>query len=282
MKYFDLHCDTATVCYDKKTDFYGKSLAVSGDEGLFFDLWEQCFAVWIKDDMKSPFEYYKSVIGNFKNLLKDAPQNLNAHFTVEGGVVLEDDISRLEILKNDSVKALTLTWNGKNRIASGCYASGGLTDFGVRVIDKMNSLKIACDLSHINEEGFWDALGAARFPFASHSNCISVCEHPRNISDIQIKAIAESGGIIGLCFYPPFLGCDVFEGIYRNIFHLCDMGLENNISIGSDFDGGEMSEKLDKPRKIYNLKGFLLSKGIDNALISKIFYENSRKFFLNL
>ena len=217
-------------------------------------------------------------MGDFKLKLKTAPKNLNPIFAVEGGAVLENDSERLFILKEDGIKFLTLTWNGENSIAGGVDSDKELTGFGKNTIKTMNRLKIGCDLSHINQKSFLGAIEYAEFPLATHSNSKKICNHKRNLTDEQIKLICEKGSIIGLCFYPEFLGEDVFEKIYENIFHISDMGFENHIAIGSDFDGAKMDYKLEKLEKIPDLYAFLKIKGLDNGLLYKIFYENANNY----
>lgn len=283
MRFFDLHCDTPYECYKNSLPFDNSILAVTPEKGKEFCEWKQCFAVWIKDDLTAPFEFYKSVISEFKQKLKNKPKNLSSVFTVEGGAVIENDIGRISLLKNDGIRAVTLTWNGKNRIASGTLSQGGLTDFGVNVIKEMNRLSLACDVSHLNQESFWDVIKIAEFPYASHSCCSSICSHSRNLTDAQIKAITEKGGVIGICAYPVFLGeGDVFEQLYRHLYHLLDLGLENYIAFGSDFDGADMAYKLSDISQIPDLCDFLVKKGIENKIISKFFYKNAMNFFTRL
>lgn len=282
MNFFDLHCDTPFECYTKNEEFYVNQLSISAKASECFESWHQVFACWIKDDAQKPFELYKNILNDFKLKISNNPHNLTPYFAVEGGAVLENDAERLFILKEDNIKLLTLTWNGENAIAGGVETDKPLTPFGCQVIKIMNSLKIGCDLSHINEKGFYKALEIADYPIATHSNCYSLCNHKRNLNDEQIKLIAEKGGIIGLCFYPLFLGTDVFECLYQNIFYLCDMGLENHIAIGSDFDGAKMDIRLDKTEKVIDFYAFLKSKGIDNILLDKIFYKNAYNFIANL
>lgn len=282
MKYFDLHCDTPLRCYDENLLFDDRRLAVNSGAASYFDEWKQCFAVWIRDDLPEPFTYYKNVLNGFKQKIKNAPKNLIPIFTVEGGAVIEGDISRLSILKEDGIRALTLTWNGKNRMASGCAETGGLTPFGRDAIAELDRLKIASDVSHLNEQSFWDVIKIAEHPIATHSNCDAVFHHRRNLSDEQLKAIAAKGGIIGVSCYPEFLGDGVFDGFYANIRHLMRLGLEDHIAFGSDFDGAKMSQKLDGPCKIPHLLSCLLQKGIKETQINKIFYKNPEKFFVCL
>lgn len=276
--YFDLHCDTPYECYFKKQPFCENTLAVSGKKGLYFKDWHQVFAVWIKDDAENPFKLYKNILNDFKLKLFKMPDNLTPHFAVEGGAVIEDDISRLDALYSDGIRFLTLTWNGENRIAGGSKTEKGLTAFGRGVIKEMNRLKIACDLSHLNDKSFFGAIEYAEYPLATHSNCREVFSHPRNLTDEQIKLLAQKNGIIGLCPYPAFLGGDVYEKMYENIYRLLNMGLENNISIGSDFDGADMDEKLSDISKMPSLYRFLSGRGISERLLEKIFYKNACNF----
>ncbi len=282
MNFFDLHCDTPYECYTKNLDFCSDELAVTANSAKCFDIWEQVFAVWIKDDAEKPFELYKNIITDFKSKLSNKPQNLKAHFSVEGGALLENDAERLYILKQDGIKLLTLTWNGENAIAGGNKTDKGLTDFGKRVISLMNDLKIGCDLSHINEKSFLKAVEIAKFPIATHSNCRALYENPRNLKDEQIKLIAEKRGIIGLCFYPEFLGESPLDRLYEQIFYLLDKGYENNIAIGSDFDGAKMDESLDRTEKVPDFYCFLKEKGLSESILCKIFYKNAYNFIANL
>lgn len=282
MDFFDLHCDTPYECFKTGDDFYENTLAVSGRQGKSFGRWRQTFAVWIKDDAAEPFELYKRLLYGFKAKLNGKPENLKPLFSVEGGAVLEEDYERLNILKNDGISFLTLTWNGENTLAGGCESPRGLTDLGKRAISEMNRLKIGCDLSHSNRKSFYSALSLADYPLATHSNCFAVCGNKRNLTDSQLKALADKGGVVGLCFYPRFLGDDVFEKIYRNIYHICDMGLERIIAVGSDFDGGVMDERLKKLSQIPDLYRYLQGRGLEKALLDKIFYENADNFVAKL
>lgn len=278
MDYFDLHCDTPYECYLKNRDFFKNSLAVSGEKGAAFDNWKQVFAVWIRDDADEPYKLYNAILKDFKTKLNPKPDNLTPYFSVEGGAVIEDDIDRLYRLSEDGVKILTLTWNGENRIAGGSKTDKGLTHFGKRVIREMNDLNMLCDLSHLNEKSFYSAAELADYPLATHSNCRAVFDCPRNLSDNQLKLIAEKGGIVGLCLYPQFLGGDIFDRLYQNIYHLLELGLENNIAIGSDFDGADMAAELCDIAKMPILYAKLREKGINESILQKIFYKNAENY----
>lgn len=280
--YFDLHCDTPYICHKQKLSFDCENLGVFAGGGRIFNNWNQVFAVWIPDGQPDPFGFYRSVIKDFKQKLQDCPANLTPFFSVEGGSLLENDLDRLYTLKEDGIMLLTLTWNGENRIAGGCMSEGGLTGFGRQVISRMNSLKMACDLSHINQKSFYPAIETAEYPVATHSNCRSVFDHPRNLKDDQLKLIAQKRGVIGLCFYPGFLGGDVFEMLYRNVFHMLDLGLEDSVALGSDFDGADMDERLNSISRVPALYEFLYKKGISLEILNKIFFTNAARVFKNL
>lgn len=279
MDYFDLHCDTPYECYFKKQSFSENRLSVSAKKGAAFGKWHQTMAIWIPDDCKEPYALYKAVISDIKQKLVFKTDNLKVTLAVENGAVIGDDLSLLEELKRDGIELLTLTWNGENAIAGGAMSDGGLTPFGREVIAELNRLGICCDLSHLNEKSFYKALEAASYPVATHSNCRAVCDASRNLTDGQLKALAEKGGIVGICFYPEFTGRPNFEGIYRNIFHMAELGLENSIAIGSDFDGAAMAEELSDISKVPDLYRFLSERGISAALLDKIFYKNAKKYF---
>ncbi len=278
MDYFDLHCDTPYECYFKNKDFYENDLSVSGKKGELFDNWKQVFAVWIRDDLEKPFEAYQKILNSFKEKLKKSPTNLTPYFAVEGGAVIEKNLSRIELLKNDGIRFLTLTWNGENNIAGGVKSDKALTDFGKEAIKELNRLKIGCDLSHLNKKSFYKAVEIADYPLATHSNCRAVLDAERNLTDEQIKLIAQKRGIIGLCLYPEFLGKDVFNAIYKNIYHLLELGFENNIAIGSDFDGAKMDTALNDISKIPSLYKCLEQKGIEKPILNKIFYKNAENY----
>ncbi len=279
MDFCDLHCDTAYEMYVKNQGFRNNNLAVSAKQGECFENWTQTFAIWIKETQENPFLFYKNALNHLKNNLCG---KVNPVFAVEGGSVLENDIDRLYQLKQDGISFLTLTWNGENLIAGGAESQKGLTDFGKAVIKEMNRLNITVDLSHLNDKSFFDVIENAERVLATHSNCRSICNNKRNLTDEQIKLIAQKGGIIGLNFYPKFLGNSFYDDIYRNIYHLCEMGFEDNIAIGSDFDGADVPKEMKSISKIPDLHSELLQKGLKYSLLDKIFYKNANDFMLNL
>lgn len=280
MKFFDLHCDTAYKCYRDNLFFTDNSLAVTPQKAKSLEEWHQCFAIFIKDGIQNPFEYYKKALEYFKQQFKNKTENLKPIFTVEGGLLIEDDLSRIENLYNDGIRALTLTWNGENQIAGGVDSATGLKKFGIDVICELNKFNIMIDLSHLNKKSFYDALEYAKTPIVTHSCLENVNINKRNIDDNQLDALVQKGGIFGLCFYPVFLGeGNVFENIYKNIFHILDKGYEDYLSIGSDFDGADMHKDLHDISCVATLYQYLKSKKISEEILDKIFFYNAYNFF---
>lgn len=161
MNYFDLHCDTAYECFKNNIGFDNDVTAVNSSAASRFEKWVQTFAVWIRDDAADPFGEYSRIIGDIKAKLINKPKNLVPIFSVEGGAVIENDAERIETLKNDGIRFMTLTWNGENRIAGGSKSDKGLTLFGKKVIKKMNGVGMVCDVSHLNDRSFYQVIQRA-------------------------------------------------------------------------------------------------------------------------
>jgi membrane dipeptidase len=133
--------------------------------------------------------------------------------SIEGGHAIEDSLDNLRAFYDRGVRAMTLTWNNTNNWADGCgpmdrriQQHGGLTDFGRTVIQAMEDLGMAVDVSHVAPTTFRDVLQTANKPaFASHSSCKAVNDHRRNLTDTQMRQLADQGGVMGICFCSGFL-----------------------------------------------------------------------------
>jgi len=159
---------------------------------------------------------------------------------LEGADPLYDDILLLDIFYELGVRIITLTWSTRNFVADGVFESrtkGGLTNFGLELLNHMESLKMIADLSHISDSGFWDVMENYDGPvMASHSNSRTVNDHLRNLTDEQAQAIAEKGGIIGLNAIPSFVGLNRdLESFMRHLEHLVDLVGIDHIAFGFDF-----------------------------------------------
>ena len=192
---------------------------------------------------------------SYADIMRNREQDIiSAVAAVEEGGVLNGDIERLEELYREGVRLITLTWNYENCLA---YPNSrdekvmrrGLKPFGLEVIRQMNESGIIVDVSHLSDGGFWDCIRYTGKPIvASHSNCRDLCNHPRNLTDEMIRALAEKGGVTGLNFYPFFLTGEktaVLADLARHAKHMMQTGGEDVVAIGTDFDGYQAEENPD-------------------------------------
>lgn len=162
---------------------------------------------------RHPDKIVKAV--NTDELLKGVNQKKTvAMIGLEGGHMIEDDLGKLNLLFNRGVRYMTLTWNNSTAWATSAsdetsnsdLQQKGLNDFGKQVVERMNELGMLVDVSHLGEQSFWDVIRTTTKPIiASHSSVYKLCNHPRNLKDDQIKAIAENGGVIQVNFNPGFI-----------------------------------------------------------------------------
>ena len=128
---------------------------------------------------------------------------------IENGKALEGNLQNIRHFKERGIVYITLCHNGDNDIcdsAKGEQTHGGVSDFGQQVIEEMNRLGIMVDLSHAHEKSFYDALDISKTPIVcSHSSCRALCDHPRNLTDDQMRALARKGGVCQITLYPGFL-----------------------------------------------------------------------------
>lgn len=164
---------------------------------------------------------------------------------MEGAEPLVSDIELLRIFYILGLRMLTLTWASRNYVGDGVHFSpqkeglvGGITDFGARVIEEANDLGIVIDISHLNEPGFWDVISLTKDPIvASHSNCRALADHPRNLTDAQIKAIVGNGGVIGINSAGIFVDKEKpdLEHFLDHIDHIASLGGVEHVGLGLDF-----------------------------------------------
>lgn len=168
---------------------------------------------------------------------------IGAVLTLEGCDAIDIDLTKLRTLFRLGVTSVGLTWNNANGCADGAMESrkAGLTDFGRLVVEEHNKHRVWTDVSHLSEAAFWDVIEIAEYPIASHSNAKALCDHPRNLTDEQIRALFEKDGVMGMVYAPQFLRKDEenasINDVLRHIEYICELGGEGHIGFGSDFDG---------------------------------------------
>lgn len=253
MRIFDAHADTVSRISDEGKSLLKNDVHIDAVRLSAYEAYTQVFAAFISPEYKScAMARAKKLIARLyeeadscgitvcKNYddWAAAGTKVKAFISLEGGepIKSEADVKELYDL---GVRMIAPTWNYGNALACGVAEKDdtGLTELGARVICEMNRLKIIVDVSHLSEKSFWDVAKISKMPIvASHSNSRAVKNHGRNLTDAQFVKIKETGGCVGINFYPPFLGDEIAD-VVRHIDHFIALGGEDNIGFGSDFDG---------------------------------------------
>ena len=166
----------------------------------------------------------------------------NVLLTIEGGEAFGSDPASVEQFDRMGVRIAALTWNNENLLGYPALSGSdeGLKPFGQEIVRRMHAAHMAVDVSHLNERGFWQLMDGAVCPMASHSCAWALCHHPRNLNNDQLRALFRAGGFVGVNFYASFLSEDGRADIDRIVDHMaymCDLGGEDCVGFGSDFDG---------------------------------------------
>ena len=201
---------------------------------------------------------------------------------LENGYAIGKDIRNIARFKELGVSYITLCHNGNNDIcdsARGEAEWGGLSPFGKEVVAEMNRLGILVDVSHAAESTFYDALEVSTQPIiASHSSARALCNHPRNLTDEQLKALAEKQGVVQVCLYKGFINEDAEKAsltdAIRHINHIVDLIGINHVGIGSDFDGDGELIGCRASNELINITLRLLKDGYKENDIAKIWGGN--------
>ena len=200
----------------------------------------------------------------------------------EGGEFLEGSLEALRMFHRLGLRFLALTWSERNALADGAAESGtrgGLTTFGKSVLRECARLGIVVDVSHLSEAGFWDVADLTEEPFvASHSNCHAVYAHPRNLTDDQIKAVAESGGLVGISLNPEYISEPDAQPtlglVCDHILHAIEVAGEDHVAIGSDFWSYSDPGPLSDPSEFPLLTAELLKRGLSGKTLAAVLGGN--------
>ena len=200
---------------------------------------------------------------------------------IENGLAIEDDIRNIAHFVQRGIVYITLCHNGDNAIcdsARGTQTHGGVSAFGEQVIREMNRLGVMVDLSHGAETSFFDALSISQTPIVcSHSNCKALCDVPRNLTDAQLKALAQAGGVAQITLYHGFLRkegeADIRDAM-AHLNHAIDVMGIDHVGLGTDFDGDGGIKGLADASELINFTTALLRQRFSKADIKKIWGEN--------
>jgi len=209
---------------------------------------------------------------------------------IEGAECIDEGLNALEVLHAAGLRSLGLVWSRPNAFATGAPiyadeshdAEAGLTDAGRALVSECEALGVMIDLSHLNAGGFRDVARMVTTPLvATHSNAHALSPCPRNLTDDQLRAVAESGGLVGLNFNAGFLRADCadnpdvpMETLLRHLDHLLGILGEEGVALGSDFDGCTIPAEIGDVGGLPRLVAAMRLAGYGEALIEKICHRN--------
>ena len=301
----DAHCDTVGYfCQeDSDYDFLTRSnqhhidLPRLKESGIIL----QFFALYITDEYKptGSLAYCLRLLDSYYRTMERCPDDLQtiysatdlnntlsnskvaALLSVEGGEALEGELAVLRMLYRLGMRAIGLTWNQQNQLATGIgedKPQEGLTAFGKQVIREMNSLGMLVDLAHINRQGYFEALKTSSAPVVvSHANARDICNHPRNLADDQLRALRDIDGVIGMSCCPDFVDSSnaTIDKLLDHFVHVAEVAGVDHLGIGADFDGiQEVIAGLEDVTGLPRLAEGLSQRGFSREEIDKITHKN--------
>ncbi len=275
-------------------------------------------ALWTKPDSKNPSERFIKLLGaRSKELAQTGKENENFVIvtrgediqkalesgkvfllsSIEGLIGIGKNLNFLYTLYELGFRVVSLTWNEENEFATGCGTRGqdkGLTNLGKQAIKIIEELGMVLDVSHLSEKSFWDVAKISEKPFiATHSNCHSLCETPRNLKDAQIKEIAKRGGIVGISALPMIVDREkpTVEKFVEHVKYAANLIGVNHVGLGLDFSdyledflNKQSHEKtttkgLEDATKLPQIVPLLEKAGFTKEEIDRICFLNFVEFF---
>lgn len=302
--YFDAHCDTIYRCLRTGAQLRENDGHLDLRRASAFGRFAQVFALY-QDPEEVPQGSTMVREGQLlhQKFLREMEQNRNvivpcrtgaevdravaegkmaALLSIEGAELLDCQIDRLDMARDWGVRLLNPVWNHANRL-SGSNAElpeQGLTSYGRDFARRMEDCGIYPDVSHISDPGFWDVVRLARGPVvASHSNSRALCPHRRNLTDDMFRAIRDSGGVVGLNLYRPFVGpAGTMEELTAHVEHFLSLGGEKTLCLGGDLDGcEELAAGMEGIQDVPQLWQALADRGYPRQLLEDLFWNNLRR-----
>jgi len=268
----------------------------------------QFFAIFLYPETKVPARSAERIIARIETVVRSCPDQaalarsaaeletlsrdgLRAILLgIEGGHIIEGDVSALGRFYKLGVRYMTLTWSNTNEFADssdGPKRWGGLNPLGVQVVREMNRLGMIVDVSHVSDETFWDVMKTTTKPvIASHSSCRALQNLPRNMNDDMLRAVAKNGGVVCINFYPLFLGGSPpkkgerpaavpLSLLLDHIQHAIRVAGINHVGLGSDFDGIDaVPTGLEDVTRMPRITEGLLERGVSPGDIEKVLGSN--------
>lgn len=302
MNFIDFHADTATLILEQNQELKKNSLKIDIEKLQKGEGLAQFFAMYIDaKKVDSSYEYCIKMLSKFKSELEknsdsialcrsydDLEQAQKEHkiaafLSIEEGDAIDGSLDKLRFFKEQGISAITLTWNYENALGYPNFQwehqYKGLKAKGLEAVEEMNHLKMIIDVSHLSDGGFEDVLKHSKQPFiATHSNARSITNHPRNLSDVMLKKLANVGGLTGINFYNNFLNPKLeeayIEDMVKHIQHIKKVAGVEVIGLGSDFDGIPNEVEIENASQMSKLADELLKNDFSYDEVEKIFFKN--------
>lgn len=300
---FDAHCDTIQILTDNMGTLNDTSYSVNIPDASNKLPYIQCFAAFVHpkyapdrgyeracsilDKFYEEYDKNKNkitLIKELKDLQKVIQNNLfGTILTVENGSAIGGNLDNVQKLYNRGVRIMGITWNNDNDLAAGAKTENdfGLTELGKKYIKELNKRNILIDVSHASEKTFYDISEITNSPIlATHSCAKSLCNHQRNLTDDQIKKIAETHGVIGINFYDQFLkdgGTATIDDVINHMIYISNLVGTKYVGIGTDFEGidqNELPKGITGIRDIQNLFARMRERGFSEEEITQISGKN--------
>lgn len=284
--YFDAHCDTLYRCQLEGWDLWSCPAHADLQRLSAYSPMGQVFALWTPSAGKTPEECFAIISAQYEiyRKAKEARPQLmsHCHLSVEGAEMIDCNPDLLPMLKDWGVRWINLTWNYETALGHPHTVDKGLTPQGRAFAKRVYELGMYVDISHLSEQGFWDLAKTVEGPIvASHCNSRSLRDHSRNISDAVAKEIIARKGLIGLNFYHGFLSNDnaTADTVVEHLEHFLDMGGEDCLCIGGDFDGTAwLLKDISAVDKVPLLWEALYRRNYSRDLVEKIAFGNLAAF----
>jgi membrane dipeptidase len=303
MKLIDLHCDTAMKLLQNPAISLAKNdLSIDLEKLDRAHSLAQVFALYVnRETTGSCFTTGWAMLGRLKAelaansgqiawagngagvLANEKSGKKTAMIAIEEGGVLEGTMENLYAFYKEGVRFITLTWNYPNEVGfphGEEHGHKGLTPFGLDLLGEMDRLGLIADVSHLSEGGFWDVARTCKGPFmATHSNCRALKDHTRNLTDTQIRALADKGGVMGLGIVKNFLmeGEDDgrIDAMVAHIRHAHKIGGLDALAIGTDFDGTSTNHEFRFIDDLNKVEPRLRAAGYTDGQLEKIYWKNA-------
>jgi membrane dipeptidase len=206
-------------------------------------------------------------------------KQVGALLSIEGAHALERKLENLDVLYNAGFRIIGLEHFFDNEVGGSAHGEDktGLTPFGVELVRKMNELSLIIDLAHASDQVIDQVLALSQRPImVSHTGVKGTCESPRNLSNAQLKKIAEKGGLVGIGFWKEAICGDNLESISKAIIYAVQIMGPEHVALGSDFDGA-VKTVMDSSKIAY-LTESLLKNGLSPEQVQMVMGQNALRF----